>query len=68
MESPREGAGIRGAMLISGAGRRRMISISNTRKITARRKNRSEKGVRAELWGSKPHSKGDSFSRSWFER
>ena len=40
------------------------ISISKTKKITARRKNRVEKGSRADRVGSKPHSKGDSFSRS----
>jgi hypothetical protein len=39
------------------------ISISKTRKITANRKNRMEKGVRAERKGSNPHSKGESFSR-----
>jgi hypothetical protein len=32
--------------------------------ITAIRKNRSENGIRADLLGSKPHSKGDLFSRS----
>lgn len=53
---------------MSGAGRRRTISISNTRKMTANRKNRRENGIRAELLGSKPHSNGDSFSRSWLER
>lgn len=51
-----------------GVGRSRTISISNTRKITARRKNRRENGIRAEFFGSKPHSNGDSFSRSWLER
>jgi len=39
------------------------ISISKTKKITARRKNRVEKGIRAEFLGSKPHSKGELFSR-----
>ncbi len=53
---------------IVGAGRRRTISMSNTRKITARRKNRRENGIRAEFLGSKPHSNGDSFSRSWSVR
>jgi len=42
--------------------------MSKTRKITARRKNRSENGIRAEFFGSNPHSNGESFSRSWFER
>ena len=40
------------------------ISISNTRKMTANRKNRVEKGRRALSFGSKPHSKGVDFSRS----
>lgn len=53
---------------ISGAGSRSTISMSNTRKITARRKNRNENGVRAEFFGSNPHSNGESFSRSWLER
>ena len=56
------------AWFIRGAGRSRTISISNTKKITANKKNRRENGIRAELLGSKPHSKGDSFSRSWLER
>lgn len=46
-----------------GIGINSTISISNTIKITASRKNRMENGVRAERVGSKPHSKGDSFSR-----
>ena len=49
-------------------GRRSTISTSNTRKITANRKNRREKGCRADLCGSKPHSKGEDFSRSVNER
>jgi hypothetical protein len=39
--------------------------------MTAIKKNRREKGSREELLGSKPHSKGDLFSRStidFFER
>ena len=32
--------------------------------MMAIRKNRIEKGIREELRGSKPHSKGDDFSRS----
>ena len=48
----------------SGRGSNRAISMSNTRKITVKRKNRSEKGSRAEVLGSKPHSNGDFFSRS----
>lgn len=42
--------------------------MSKTRKITARRKKRSENGIRAEFIGSNPHSKGESFSRSWLDR
>jgi len=34
----------------------------------ARRKNRIEKGIRAVLLGSKPHSKGEDFSRSILDR
>ena len=41
------------------------ISISNTRKITARRKNREENGMRADFVGSNPHSNGEIFSRSF---
>ena len=51
-------------LMMKGDGRRRTISISNTRNRTARRKNRRENGSRAEDLGSKPHSKGEAFSRS----
>lgn len=51
---------------VRGSGIRRTISISKTRKITASKKKRSEKGIRAEDFGSKPHSKGADFSRSIF--
>lgn len=44
------------------------ISISNTRKRTASKKNRREKGSRAVARGSNPHSNGDDFSRSFLER
>lgn len=47
-----------------GIGRSKTISISKTRKITANRKNRREKGIRADLFGSNPHSNGEAFSRS----
>lgn len=53
---------------ISGRGIISAISMSNTRKITAKRKNRRENGIRADLLGSKPHSKGEDFSRSFDER
>lgn len=46
-----------------GIGINRTISMSNTMKITARRKNRIENGMRADRIGSKPHSNGESFSR-----
>lgn len=46
-----------------GRGIKRTISTSKTRKITASKKNRVEKGIRAFFLGSKPHSKGDAFSR-----
>jgi hypothetical protein len=53
---------------IIGIGIRRTISISNTIKITASRKNRVENGIRAELIGSNPHSNGEVFSRSAEDR
>lgn len=56
------------AFRAKGRGRRRAISMSNTRKITARRKKRIENGRRALFLGSNPHSKGDVFSRSGMER
>jgi hypothetical protein len=51
-------------LYISGMGIRIIISMSKTIKIIARRKNRIENGTRALFLGSKPHSKGDDFSRS----
>jgi len=51
-----------------GMGISRTISISNTRKITASKKNRMENGIRAEWIGSNPHSNGDAFSRLVFDR
>jgi len=51
-----------------GAGRIIAISISKTKKITASKKNRVEKGIRADLLGSNPHSKGLLFSRSLYLR
>lgn len=50
--------------IANGIGIIRIISISNTKKITASRKNRRENGIRAEDLGSKPHSNGVDFSRS----
>ena len=49
-------------------GRRITTSTSKTKKITANRKNRVEKGSRAERCGSNPHSNGDCFSRLLVER
>ena len=50
--------------IIGTRGRSSVISTSKIRKITAIKKNRSENGVRADPLGSKPHSKGEFFSRS----
>lgn len=55
-------------IIIRGIGIRRTISMSNTMKITASRKNRVENGIRAEFIGSNPHSNGDVFSRSFDDR
>jgi hypothetical protein len=41
-----------------------VISTSKIKKITAIKKNCSEKGNRANDLGSKPHSNGEFFSRS----
>lgn len=49
-----------------GIGIKSTISTSKTRKITASRKNRRENGIRADDFGSKPHSNGAAFSRSIF--
>ena len=46
-----------------GIGISRTISISNTIKIIASRKNRIENGIRALWLGSNPHSNGEDFSR-----
>lgn len=45
-------------------GKINTISTSKIRKIIVIKKNRKEKGSREELLGSKPHSKGEFFSRS----
>jgi len=49
---------------VIGIGSNSAISTSKIMKITAIRKNRDEKGRRAEFFGSNPHSNGDLFSRS----
>ena len=46
------------------AGNSKTSSTSKIRKITATKKNRRDKGVRDNLFGVNPHSKGLSFSRS----
>jgi hypothetical protein len=51
-----------------GNGINSTISMSNTIKIIASIKNRKENGTRALFFGSNPHSKGDVFSRSLFDR
>lgn len=53
------------AVITAGrAGNKRISSTSNTRKIIEIKKNRMEKGIRAECLGLNPHSKGLVFSRS----
>lgn len=42
--------------------------MSNTRNRIVNRKNRREKGMRADFLGSNPHSKGEALSRSWAVR
>ena len=42
--------------------------MSNTKKITANKKNRREKGCRALFSGSNPHSNGVDFSRNSCDR
>lgn len=54
--------------LSRGKGINNTISISNTIKIIANMKNRSENGTRALFFGSNPHSNGDVFSRSVVDR
>jgi len=46
-------------------GKIKAISTSKIKKIIAIKKNRIENGIREELKGLNPHSKGDNFSRSW---
>jgi len=53
---------------IKGIGASKTISISNTIKIIANRKNRVEKGIRALFFRSNPHSNEDDFSRSLIDR
>lgn len=51
-----------------GIGINSTISMSNTMKIIASRKNRMENGIRALWLGSNPHSNGEDFSRLGIER
>lgn len=51
-------------LIIIIIGKINAISTSKIKKIIAIIKNRIEKGRREESEGSKPHSKGDLFSRS----
>ena len=48
----------------SGAGSTRTTSISKTKNRIVSKKNRREKGTRADFLGSNPHSKGEALSRS----
>jgi len=56
------------AVVKIGIGTSSTISISNTIKMIARRKNRIENGIRALWLGSNPHSNGEDFSRFVDER
>lgn len=42
--------------IFNGSGNNKAISKSNRRNKIATRKNRKEKGIRADLRGSNPHS------------
>jgi hypothetical protein len=50
--------------MLAAAGRIKVSSTSKIKKMTAIRKNWVERGRRAELMGSNPHSNGEGFSRS----
>lgn len=54
--------------ILTRTGNNKTISTSKIKKIIASKKNRKEKGKRADLIGSKPHSKGELFSRSLIVR
>jgi len=51
-------------LIVKIKGINRVISTSKIKKITAIKKNCKEKGKRAALLGSNPHSNGEAFSRS----
>lgn len=50
--------------MLTRTGNNKTISTSKIKKIIANKKNRKEKGKRADLIGSNPHSNGELFSRS----
>lgn len=52
-------------MLIRASGSRIATSTSKIKNTIVIKKKRREKGIRALLKGSKPHSKGLNFSRSF---
>lgn len=52
-------------MLIRARGSRIATSTSKIKKMIVIKKKRNEKGMRALLKGSNPHSKGLNFSRSF---
>lgn len=52
------------SLIINGINR--IISTSKIKKITAKRKNRIEKGERVYHVGSNPHSNGEFFSRDLY--
>lgn len=56
------GVSMLGDCIAHGNGSSNAISRSNNRKVIATRKNFIEKGRRAELMGSNPHSYGLAFS------
>lgn len=51
-------------LIVTIIGKIKAISTSKIKKIIAIKKKRIEKGIRDELKGLNPHSKGDNFSRS----
>lgn len=50
--------------IVTIIGKIKAISTSKIKKIIVIKKNRREKGSRDDVFGSKPHSNGDDFSRS----
>ena len=51
-------------LIIGIIGKINTISTSKIKKIIQIKKNRREKGIRGEVLGSNPHSKGELISRS----